>query len=95
MSTTPKFLRDETGSLVERVALLGALTALVCVIGADLLSSMLQKGELPAIAFVRPDKRHAGRQDVPGVGVDMSPTASFSAPGRGAAAVSPCETRHN
>ncbi|MBY6243125.1 hypothetical protein [Methylosinus sp. Sm6] len=95
MSTTPGFLRDESGSLVERVALVSALLALVSVLGADLLSSKLQKGELPAIAFVRPDNRPAGAQDLRDVRVDMSTTASIPAARRGAAAVSPCDKGHN
>lgn len=95
MSINPKFPRDETGSLVERVALVSALLALASVLGADLLSSKLQKGELPAIAFMRTDRRQHDAQELRGVSVDMSTTASIPAAGRGAVPVSPCEKGHN
>ncbi|ATQ70019.1 MULTISPECIES: hypothetical protein [Methylosinus] len=84
--------------MIERVALYCTLLALASVLGADLLSSMLQKGELPAIAFVHPDRRPpAGPQDFRGVGVDMTATGSLpsAAAARAAAPVSPCDNGRN
>jgi hypothetical protein len=91
---TNKFFRDRTGSMIENVALYSALLALASVLGADLLSSMLQKGELPAIAIVRPERR-PDAPDLRGVGVDMSTTATIPPARRGVAPVSPCDKGHN
>lgn len=104
MSKLRKFHRDETGSLVEKVALVSVVVALACVLGANMLSTMLQKGELPLIAFVQSDghlKRMAasapvaaanrGAPNLGGAGVDMSATASIPGGLRAAPSVSPCE----
>jgi hypothetical protein len=99
MSQPTRFLRDERGSLVEKVALFSAMLAVASVLGAKVLSTMLQNGDLPVVAFARPDKRPIGAAAAgPGarsVGVDMSATASIPAGRRGAAPVSPCETGRN
>jgi hypothetical protein len=92
MSESTRFRRDETGSLVEKVALYSALLGLGCILGADLLSSMLQKGELPAVAFVRPEKRRAAPTSA---GVDMSATASIPVGRHVVAPVSPCDMGRN
>lgn len=98
ISQSRRFLRDEAGSLVEKVALISGVLALAGVLGANLLSSMLQKGDLPTIAFAYPDKRPNGTpalRDQRGVGVDMSTTASIPVGRRGAVPVSPCEKAPN
>jgi Flp pilus assembly pilin Flp len=98
MSQPTRFLRDERGSLVEKVALLSAMLAVASVLGAKVLSTMLQNGDLPAIAFARPDKRPIGVAATAGarsVGVDMSATASIPGGRHGAAPVSPCEKGRN
>jgi Flp pilus assembly pilin Flp len=101
MSLSRRFLRDESGALVERVALISAVLALASVLGANLLSSMLQKGDLPTIALAYPDKRPGGSSTMPslreprGVGVDMTTTASIPGDRRGAAPLSPCEKARN
>ncbi len=104
MSKLREFHRDEAGSLLEKVALVSAVVALACVLGANLLSTMLQNGELPLIAFVQSDghmKRLAksapaaatnpGAPSFRGAGVDMSTTASIPGGLRTAPSVSPCE----
>lgn len=101
MSKLTEFHRDETGSLVGKVAFVSAALALASVLGANFLSTMLQKGELPIIAFVQPEGRSKGMAAsapppardkgapmFPGAGVDMSATASIP---RLTTAVSPCE----
>jgi hypothetical protein len=98
MSQPTRFLRDERGSLVEKVALFSAMLAVASVLGAKVLSTMLQNGDLPALAFASPDRRPAGVAAAAGarsVGVDMSATASIPVGRRGAAPVSPCETGRN
>lgn len=98
------FHRDENGSMVENVALVSAVIALACVFGANLLSTMLQNGGLPVIAFVHADGQQkrlarsapaagAGQAGpiFKGTGVDMSTTASIPGAGRAAQGVSPCE----
>jgi hypothetical protein len=98
MSQATRFLRDEKGSLVEKVALFSVMLALASVLGANLLSTMLQKGDLPIIAFAHPDKKPnvagAPSSGAKAVGVDMSATASIPLQRR-AAPVSPCETGRN
>lgn len=93
MSKSREFHRDEAGSSIGKAALLSAAAAVICVLGANFLSTMLQKGEFPIIAFVQPEgraKRIAttapgpvnGREagNFRGVGVDMAATATI--PGR-------------
>lgn len=98
MSQPTRFLRDERGSLVEKVALISAMLAVASVLGAKVLSTMLQNGDLPVVAFARPDKRPVGlaasAAGARGVGVDMSATASIPV-GRSGATASPCETGRN
>lgn len=105
MSKLGRFHRDETGAMVEKLALFSAALTLACVLGANLMSTMLQKGELPVIAFVQSDGRAqrvaasappaAAKPKSPSfrnVGVDMSSTGSIPAGTRASTAVSPCET---
>lgn len=90
--------------MVERVALVSAVVALICVLGANFLSTLLQNGELPVIALVHSDGhlqrlarsapiagQKQGGPNVKGASVDMSATASIPGDVKASSGVSPCE----
>jgi Flp pilus assembly pilin Flp len=90
-----QFRGERSGAMLEEVALICALLGVASVLGAQLLSTMLQNGEAPAVAsapaVARPAVTAQHAPDERRVGVDMSATGSIAVGARGAVPVSPCE----
>lgn len=99
-----RFQGDRRGFGVERIALFAGAVAIASVVGANVLSRMLQKGEFPVIIFAPSEaqlKRLAkststpspseGAQTPKGAEVDLSATATIPGGPRAAAGLSPCD----
>lgn len=92
MAMISRFLKNDNGGAVERVALMAAAIGLASVGGAQLMQVAVKDGSLPRIAIIRSDgdlarlAQSAPKPAQPGAqpaaGVDYSSTASIRTIGR-------------